>query len=272
MKAILRRNETSLVRFTNPWHWVSRTAPLFKATNFAGPAVLMLVLTMSLCCCSAPDTQSLAQSDPWEPTNRDIFTFNVWAEHHIAQPVDDTYRTVVPEPARLALHNVTTNLHEPIVLANDVLQGDGKRAIRTLGRIVINSTIGLGGLVDVAAKLGLAYHDNDFGITLGQNGVQEGSYLVLPLIGPMPPRDLLGSAVDGAFDPLTYAHFHGQDTWLFARSGLRVLDTIDQGRDQLESIERSSLDFYAATRSLYRQNRQARIRGENANTIQLPDL
>jgi phospholipid-binding lipoprotein MlaA len=236
------------------------------------PALCALAVSLGLSGCSAPSEESLAQRDPWEATNRDVFAFDFWVEHNIARPMDDGYRAVVPEPAREGVHNVTTNLHEPIVAANDALQGDGKKLARTLGRIVINSTVGLGGLIDVAAKIGIPYHDNDFGITLGQNGIAEGSYLVLPLVGPMPPRDLLGSAVDGVFEPFNYARFSGRHTFLYARSGLRVLDTVDQRRDEFESIERSSLDFYATTRNLYRQSRDARIRGEDAGTVQLPDL
>jgi phospholipid-binding lipoprotein MlaA len=241
-------------------------------TTSLRPALCALTVSLALSGCSTPSPESLAQHDPWEATNRDVFAFDVWIEHNVARPVDDGYRAVVPEPAREGVHNVTTNLHEPIVAANDALQGDGKKLVRTLGRIVINSTIGLGGLIDVAAKIGIPYHDNDFGITLGQNGIQEGSYLVLPLVGPLPPRDLLGSAVDGVFDPLSYARFHGKDTWLFVRSGLRVLDTVDQRRDQFEDIERTSVDLYATTRNLYRQSRDARIRGEESATTQLPDL
>jgi len=236
------------------------------------PALCALAASFALCSCSAPSPEALAQHDPWEATNRDVFAFDVWVEHHVAEPVDDGYRAVVPQPARDGVHNLTTNLHEPIVLANDVLQGDGGKTVRTLGRIVINSTIGLGGLIDVAARIGIPYHDNDFGITLGQGGIAEGSYLVLPLIGPMPPRDLVGSAVDGVFDPFNYARFPGRHTFLYTRSGLRVVDTVDQQRDQFDSIERSSIDFYATTRNLYRQSRDARIQGQDSSTVQLPDL
>ena len=231
-----------------------------------------LAASLFLSACSTPSPEALAQHDPWEKTNRDVFAFDVWVEHHVAEPVDNGYRAVIPTPAREGIHNVTTNLHEPIVAANDALQGDGKKLVRTLGRIVINSTIGLGGLIDVAGKIGIPYHDNDFGVTLGQDGIAEGSYLVLPLIGPAPPRDLLGGFVDGFFDPLNYARFHGKDTWLFVRGGLRILDTVDQQRDQFDSIERTSIDFYATTRNLYRQSRDARIRGEDTATQQLPDL
>jgi phospholipid-binding lipoprotein MlaA len=240
--------------------------------RFTFPTPAILLMAFCLAACSTPSPESLAEHDPWEKTNRDVFMFDVWVDHNIANPVDDAYRAVIPEPAREGVHNITSNLHEPIVLANDVLQGESKKAIRTVGRILINSTIGLGGLIDVAAKIGIPYHDNDFGITLGQNGVQEGSYLVLPFVGPMPPRDLLGSGVDGAFDPFNYTRFPGRHTFLYSRSGLRVLDTVDQHREELDTIERSSLDFYATTRNLYRQDRKARIEGKDSLTVQLPDF
>ena len=235
-------------------------------------SIFWLLAGLCLYGCSTPSPQSLADHDPFEKTNRDIFDFDVWIEHNIAQPVDDGYRAIIPGFMREGVHNLVTNLHSPIVLANDVLQGDGDRAGDTFGRILINSTVGIGGLIDVAGKLGIAYHDNDFGITLGQNGIAEGSYLVLPFVGPLPPRDLLGSGVDGFFDPLAYVQFHGKDTWMFARAGLRVLDTVDRQRDQFDAIERTSIDFYATTRNLYRQSRGARIRGESASTAPLPDL
>jgi phospholipid-binding lipoprotein MlaA len=226
-----------------------------------------------LCGCSTPSPASLAENDPWEKTNRDVFAFDVWVEHNIARPVDDGYRAVVPEPARDGIHNLVTNLHSPIVLANDVLQGDGDKAADTFGRLVLNSTIGIGGLIDVAGKIGIPGHENDFGVTLGRNGVGEGSYLVLPFVGPLPPRDLVGSGVDGFFDPLSYARFSGKDTWMLVRGALRVLDVVDRQRDQFDSIERTSIDFYATTRNLYRQSRNAKIKGKTAtDTASLPDF
>lgn len=111
-------------------------------------------------------------------------------------------------------------------------------------------------------------------MTLGQNGVAEGSYLVLPFIGPAPPRDLVGSSVDGLFDPLSYARFPGRHALQLSRSAVRILDGVDQRRDQFETIERTSVDFYASTRNLYRQSRNARIRGddEGSSFVSLPDL
>jgi phospholipid-binding lipoprotein MlaA len=157
------------------------------------------------------------------------------------------------------------------VLANDVLQGDGDKAADTFGRIVINSTIGLGGLIDVASKIGIPYHDNDFGITLGKDNIAEGSYLVLPFAGPLPPRDLLGTGVDVAFDPLTWTKFHGRDTWMVVRFGVGTLDAEASRIDAVETIERSSIDFYATTRNLYRQSRNAKINDGKAGANGAPD-
>jgi phospholipid-binding lipoprotein MlaA len=237
------------------------------------PVISALALSLILGACSTPSPESLAQNDPWEKTNRDIFDFDVRLDHAVARPIAKGYRAAVPEPVRDGIHNALSNLNSPVVLANDVLQGDGNKAINTAGRIVINSTVGLGGLIDVASKIGIPGHDNDFGITLGKNNIAEGSYLVLPFAGPLPPRDLLGVAVDQAFDPLTYVRFHGRDTWLVVRFGIGILDARTSSLDAVESIERSSIDFYATTRNLYRQSRNAKINdGKAGATDNLPNL
>ena len=239
------------------------------------PAALLLaslLMSAGLCACSTPSPESLAQNDPWEETNRDIFAFDTWVEHNVARPVAEGYREVVPEPARDGVHNMLNNLHSPVILANDVLQGESKKAARTLVRILINTTLGIGGLFDVAGRLGIPYHDNDFGITMGTAGVWEGSYLVLPILGPRPPRDLIGGFVDGAFDPLTYAHFPGRHELLTIRTPMNFLDFEDRHMDEIQSIERSSVDYYATVRNLYRQRRDAQIQGAEFSNMNLPDL
>src|SRR5258706_10678586 len=123
-----------------------------------------LALSVSLGACSIPSAESLAQNDPWEKTNRDIFDFDVRVDHAIARPIARGYRSVVPEPVRDGIHNALTNLNSPVVLANDILQGDGDKAMITAGRIVINSTVGIGGLIYVARKIGIPGPNNDFGI------------------------------------------------------------------------------------------------------------
>mgnify|MGYP001555321826 CR=1 FL=1 len=224
-----------------------------------------LAASLMLTACATKDPQSLAQHDPFEPTNRAIFDFDVKLDHAVATPVAKFYRSAVPQPARQGIHNALDNLHAPVVLANDVLQGESEKAGDTIGRFVINSTVGVAGLLDVAASLGIPAHDNDFGITLGKGGAAEGSYLVLPFIGPRPPRDLVGSGVDIAFDPLTYMTWNNSSLYMVLWGGLGVLVLRAANIDAVESIERSSIDFYATTRSLYRQNRNAQIRGDAAN-------
>lgn len=240
--------------------------------KFSIPVISALAVSVMLGACSTPSADSLAQNDPWEKTNRDVFDFDVRVDHAVARPIAKGYRTVVPEPVRDGIHNALTNLNSPVVLANDVLQGDGDKAANTAGRIVINSTVGIGGLIDVASRIGIPGHDNDFGITLGKNGVAEGSYLVLPFAGPKPPRDLLGTVVDQAFDPLTYVQFHGKDTWMVVKFGVAIVDSRTSQLDAIESIERSSIDFYATTRNLYRQSRNAQINEGRAGADDLPNL
>ena len=236
-------------------------------------AVSAAVLALALAACSTPAPESIAQNDPWEKTNRDIFDFDVKVDHVVARPIAKGYRAVVPEFARDGVHNFLTNLNSPVILANDVLQGDGDKAANTAGRIVINSTVGIGGLIDVASKIGIPGHDNDFGITLGKGGIAEGSYLVLPFVGPKPPRDLLGTAIDQAFDPLNYVIFNGRDTWMVIKAGISILDSRTSQLDAIESIERSSIDFYATTRNLYRQSRNAQINeGRAGADDDLPNL
>jgi phospholipid-binding lipoprotein MlaA len=240
--------------------------------KFSIPAISALAVSLMLGACGTPSPESLAQNDPWEKTNRDIFDFDVRMDHAVARPIAKGYRAALPEPVRDGIHNALSNLNSPVVLANDVLQGDGDKAANTAGRIVINSTVGIGGLIDVASRIGIPGHENDFGVTLGKNGIAEGSYLVLPFAGPMPPRDLLGVAVDQAFDPLTYVRFHGKDTWMVVRFGVSIVDSRTSQLDAIEAIERSSIDFYATSRNLYRQSRNAKINEGKAGTDDLPNL
>src|ERR1700761_1469151 len=103
--------------------------------------ILACGLLGALCACTTPSPQSLAERDPWESTNRDIFDANIWVEHHVAKPVVEVYRDVVPTEARDAVHNALTNMHAPVILANDILQARPEKAMQTTERVVINSTI-----------------------------------------------------------------------------------------------------------------------------------
>jgi phospholipid-binding lipoprotein MlaA len=236
------------------------------------PLAAALCASLALSACATKDPEAVAQHDPWEPSNRAVFNFDVQLDNAVATPVAKFYRSAVPELARDGIHNALTNLNAPVVFVNDTLQLDGDKATDTFGRFVVNSTVGLAGLIDVASKVGIPYHDNDFGITLGKGGAAEGSYLVLPFLGPKPPRDLVGQGVDIAFDPLTYMSWNDSTLYMIVRVGLGVLDDRAANIDAVESIERSSIDFYATTRSLYRQNRAAQINGGKSDNTALPNF
>jgi phospholipid-binding lipoprotein MlaA len=234
--------------------------------------VLALCASLGAGACTTSAPESLAQHDPFEPTNRAVFDFDVQLDHTVATPIAKAYRTILPDPAIQGIHNALDNLNSPVVLVNDVLQGDSSKAGDTFGRFMINSTVGVGGLIDVAAKIGIPGHANDFGITLGKWGAQEGSYLVLPFVGPKPPRDLVGDIADIGFDPTTYMKWNDSTLYMIVRTGLGVLDSRAANIDAVESIERSSIDFYATSRSLYRQNRAAQINDGKADNADLPNF
>jgi phospholipid-binding lipoprotein MlaA len=234
--------------------------------------LLILCITAVLAGCATKDPEALTQHDPWEPTNRVVFNFDVKLDHFVAAPVAKFYNATVPQTARGSVHNALDNLHAPVVLVNDILQGDRDKAADTFGRFIVNSTAGLAGFIDIAAKVGIPGHENDFGLTLGKAGAQEGSYLVLPLLGPKPPRDLVGTGVDIAFDPLTYITWHNSTLYKIVRAGLTVLDQRAANIDSVESIERSSIDFYASTRSLYRQYRNGEIHSDTTAGQELPNF
>ncbi len=232
----------------------------------------ILLLGASLAGCTTHDPEALAQNDPLEPMNRASFEVSMKVDRYFAKPIAQGYVAVVPEIARDGVHNFLTNLDEPVTFANNVLQWDPHSAGQTLARFAVNTTVGVGGIIDVASKMGLPDNPQDFGLTLGKGGLKEGDYLFVPLLGPSSPRDLIGSAVDIGFDPLTYISFNNSTTWYIARQGAEVLDERAQTLDQLDAIERTSVDFYATTRSLYRQHRQAQINGGAADVTKLPNF
>jgi len=167
---------------------------------------------------------------------------------------------VIPPPLRTGVSNVLGNLRSPVILANDLLQGNGRRAEITLGRFMINSTVGLAGLFDVAAMIGVHGHSEDFGQTLAVWGVGEGPYLFIPVIGPSNPRDLSGFIVDAASNPFVWI---GQGAAVEALNyswvGMSIVNTREALLDTIDELRRTSLDPYATIRSASRQRRQAEI-------------
>lgn len=221
---------------------------------------------------AAADGAADDANDPLEGMNRTIFHANLVTDHAIIKPIAYGYRAVVPRPVRNSIRNFLNNLDSPPIFANELLQGDLDGAGTTVLRFGINSTIGVGGLFEVAEGWGLPRHTEDFGQTLGTYGMGEGPYLFLPFAGPAPPRDLAGRVVDVFFDPLTYVHMGSQNYWRYVRVGTDAIDLRERNIETLDDIERTSVDYYASIRSLYRQTRNNEIRNGAPNTENLPDF
>jgi phospholipid-binding lipoprotein MlaA len=216
--------------------------------------------------------EAQSANDPFEPMNRQIFAFDQQFDTLLLAPTAKTYNAIIPEPARDGVHNFLTNLNLPVVFANDVLQGDLDQASKTFGRFSLNSTFGVAGILDWATDADLPYRENDFGLTLASYGVGEGPYLVLPFLGPDPPRDAAGQVADVFLDPSFYFHIREHFWWSAGRYTLNVIDVRARNVDSLEGIERSSVDLYASVRSLYRQHRRAQEHDGKPDVQDLPDL
>ena len=221
---------------------------------------------------SARITEKIKASDPFEGANRVAFDVNQWLDHALLRPVALGYRTVVPESARNGFRNFMNNLNSPIAFANNIFQGELDGAGNTLARFALNSTIGVGGLFDIASDMDIPYRDEDFGQTLAVWGIDEGPYLYLLFMGPSSVRDLTGFIVDRAFDPLTY--ISGNEDGAYVALGLTATSIVDyraRNIETLDDIERSSVDYYASIRSLYRQSRANSIRN-GAPSSTLPEF
>ncbi len=250
--------------------------------------VLLAALTLVAGCASQPkpaadtwsanDNQNIEEvdeeNDPIELFNRFAFSFNLALDTFIFRPAAATYRFLLPVEVRDSVRNALRNLRTPVILANDLFQGELDRAETTLVRFFVNSTVGLLGLFDVAADWGYPYHDEDFGQTLAVHGVGEGFYLVLPIFGPSNPRDGIGILVDIFLDPLTYvAEANDAEEYLLARTVISGIDLRSRNIEALDDLKRDSIDFYARIRSLYRQKRANEIRnGEAPGDTPTPGL
>jgi phospholipid-binding lipoprotein MlaA len=210
-------------------------------------------------------TSDMQRLDPFEDTNRKMFAFNERVIDYVLDPIMVGYRFAVPSPARRGLRLAFQNLDAPRILVNDLLQLRFRDAGETLGRFVLNTAFGFGGIFDVGEAAGWVRHDADFGQTLGKMGVASGPYLMVPVFGPTTVRDGFGSIIDLAFQPLAYILGPAEIMLqLYIGSGNGLI-AIDANHDKLEALEESSIDYYAALRSAYLQNRRAAVasaRGE----------
>lgn len=225
----------------------------------AGVFCTGLLLTGCATTIKAPPPEQRAASDPWEPLNRSIESFNTTVDNATLKPLAKGYRKVVPNLVRRGISNFFSNLKTPYTAVNNFLQGKGKAGFSDLGRFAMNSTVGIGGVIDVGTEFGLVEHDEDFGQTLAVWGVGNGPYVVLPFLGPSTVRDALVLPVDFVASPLQYYDNTS------VRDKLRVLQIVDI-RARLLNAERfleDSADPYITLRESYLQNREYKVHDGN---------
>lgn len=205
-------------------------------------------------CASIPENQ-LTESDPWEATNRTMFNVNVAFDNATIKPLSKAYRKVMPSPVRTGVSNFFRNLTTPRSVLNNVLQGKPANGLSELARFLLNSTIGVGGLFDVATATSLEEYPEDFGQTAAVWGVPDGPYLMLPLIGPQNLRDALFLPLDFLADPLFHYDVSSVRDRIY---GLRMID-LRYRLLVVDDLLADSTDPYVTLRESYRQNREFEI-------------
>ena len=228
------------------------------STRRSCPRLWIAILSIALLLGGAVGCASNGGPDPWEPMNRGIFAFNEGADKWLIEPVAKGWDFVLPEFVQTGIDNFFTNLNAPVDVANNLLQGEIEEGYLQTWRFLLNSTLGVAGLVDVATMAGWPSYPEDFGLTLGTWGVPNGPYLVLPIFGASTVRDTTGLAVDAFSNPYTYF------VPLYVPIVARTTDVLNLRAIFLEEIAQSrqeAFDFYLFVRSAYLQNRQARLLG-----------
>lgn len=235
---------------------------------------LAIAACFILASCSATQAQKAGFDpesdihDPMENYNRAIFSMNDSLDQAILQPAARGYRSVLPKGVRHSVRNFLRNLHGPVNAANQLLQGDVEGFAGDVIRTAMNTTIGIGGLFDVAGDTGLEYEYEDFGQTLAVWGVDHGPYFVLPFFGPSSIRDTAGMVADIYADPVRmYLYNTDNEEWYFARNAAVGLDRREALLEALDDLRKNSFDYYAAMRSAYYQKRNAMVNDEDPDKV-----
>ena len=249
-------------------------SPISIISRISLVALLIIAAAGLPGCASAPkDPAAKAEfekdNDPIEPFNRAMFAFNKQMDGMFLRPAAVVFKGVLPEPVQDGVHNFLSNMRAPVVFANDVLQGEMGRAGTTAERFAINTTVGILGVWDAATYMGIEGHSEDFGQTFAVWGAGEGFYLVLPFIGPSNPRDALGLVTEYLVDPFNI-WMRNEDTegWILVRSAVTGINFRARNMETIDELERTSLDYYVAVRSLYRQRRADAIANGKASSAQ----
>jgi len=229
--------------------------------------LVIIGMTMPACTTTHVGTDRLAEKDPLEGFNRAVWAVNRGADKVVVKPVARVYRAVTPKPARDGVRNFFANVGEPFSFINNILQGHGDRAARNLGRFLVNSTVGLGGLFDHASRIEIKPAPEDLGQTFAAWGMNGGPYLMLPLLGPSTLRDGVGTGLSQVADPYRYC-LNNCDLPRGAPLALMAAEVISTREGLIEAgadnFLESSLDPYAAARSAYLQRRRADILNRDA--------
>jgi phospholipid-binding lipoprotein MlaA len=227
-------------------------------------AALVAVVCFIASGCAATGSATRDARDPYEPFNRGVYRFNDAIDRGFATPVTKAYRAVTPQPVRTGVTNFLSNLTYPGTVVNAALQGKVRQAGRDSARFLLNTTLGLGGVLDPATSAGLELNDEDFGQTLGKWGVPSGPYVVLPLLGPSSVRDSFGTVLDRGTDPSNYI----DDTAVSV--GLNFVQLLDR-RSRIMDVERQLdgvFDRYAFIRNAWLQRREFQVR--DGDVIEAP--
>ena len=216
------------------------------ARSLRAPALLCALLALSAC-------STANGPDPGRGINEKIFRFNEGLDMMLIEPVAEGYDTVTPGLFQILVGNFFDNLTVPRTFLNDLLQGKPLRATQDLGRVLINTIAGVGGLVDVASEVGVPRNEEDFGQTFGRWGAGPGAYIVLPLAGPNNVRDMLASPLDIASNPTTWVN-------VFGLSVIRVVNTRAQYLEEVEQARADAVDYYVFLRDAYLRARENAVR------------
>lgn len=233
-----------------------------KADLLKRPAAVVLLLCAALIsgCASTQSKPGVeGDPDPLEPANRAFFSINETLDKYLIKPVAESYADVAPEPFRVMVTNFFDNLSYLNVILNSFLQGKFNEGFSDVGRFIINSTIGIGGLVDVATDMGMESHDEDLGQTLAVWGAGQGPYVYLPVRGPNSARDLPGTATSFLLNPLTYV----TGVVLFPVTALGIINARANLLDETSIRDEAAVDVYSFTREAYIQRREYLIHDGN---------
>ncbi|WP_169569717.1 VacJ family lipoprotein [Sneathiella limimaris] len=249
---------------------------LFQSKLMNGCVAIAMVGFLGACATPPAEGDKTARvmnaevSDPIEPLNRYFHDVNKALDELALKPVAHIYRDALPDKVQESVGNFLTNLSQPIYFLNNVAQGDFDGAGDNMGAFFTNTFLGFGGLFDVAQ---IDTDEEDLGQTFAVWGFGEGPYLVLPILGPNTTREAVGMVGEHFIDPANLvARNHDIDNFELYRGGATAVHFRAQSMKELDEIEKNSIDFYAAIRSLYRQNRQNLILDGEAPVTPLPDI